>query len=102
MLGPTDVLYAVMPLFHVHGLLSVLSTLFSGGLVALPSSSRSECQKNFLLVCVSRYSFFISGSGFQLDLFWHDVAACRATWFTAVPTMHQVLNSTPLVFKSSS
>ena len=57
----------VMPLFHIHGLIAaVLSTLRSGGEVV--------CSPGF------------SATGF---FGWLD--ACEPTWYTAVPTMHQVI-----------
>jgi acyl-CoA synthetase (AMP-forming)/AMP-acid ligase II len=68
-LSPDDVNLVVMPLFHVHGLLgATLSTLHTGGTVVLPPR-------------------FSAGS------FWQHVAAHRVTWYSAVPTIHQVLLS---------
>lgn len=68
-LGPDDATVAVMPLFHGHGLLAVLiSSLASGGRVLLPERGR-----------------------FSAHTFWDDMRAARATWFTAVPTIHQIL-----------
>jgi oxalate---CoA ligase len=58
-----DVTMCVMPLFHVHGLVAaVLGTLSTGGTVLLPR--------------------------FRPSVFWDDVAAQGATWYTAVPTIH--------------
>jgi acyl-CoA synthetase (AMP-forming)/AMP-acid ligase II len=58
-----DVTMCVMPLFHVHGLVAaVLGTLSTGGTVVLPR--------------------------FRPSAFWDDVASNRATWYTAVPTIH--------------
>lgn len=66
-LGPGDVSHCVMPLFHVHGLVaSTLSTLASGGTVIVPPR-------------------------FSAGAFWADTVAHGATWFSAVPTIHQVL-----------
>jgi acyl-CoA synthetase (AMP-forming)/AMP-acid ligase II len=66
-LGPDDISLTVMPLFHVHGLLaSTLSTLFTGGTVVVPSR-------------------------FNPLSFWRTVRDTRATWYSAVPTMHQLL-----------
>jgi len=66
-LGPEDVSLTVMPLFHVHGLVaSVLSTMYSGGTVVVPSR-------------------------FNPLSFWRTVRESRATWYSAVPTMHQLL-----------
>ena len=66
-LGPSDRALCVMPLFHVHGLVGVLlSTLASGGAVVLPSR-------------------FSAGS------FWTDARANQATWYSAAPTIHQIL-----------
>ena len=66
-LTPDDVSLAVMPLFHVHGLVgSVLSTFASGGSVVVPP-------------------------GFNRHAFWGQVRACRATWYSAVPSIHQML-----------
>src|SRR5712692_7347376 len=66
-LTPADVSLCVMPLFHVHGLVaSTLATLRSGGTVVVPPR-------------------------FSASAFWPAVTAHRATWYTAVPTIHQVL-----------
>jgi acyl-CoA synthetase (AMP-forming)/AMP-acid ligase II len=66
-LTPDDVSLIVMPLFHVHGLLgATLSTLNSGGAVVIPSR-------------------------FSASAFWPVQRATRATWYSAVPTVHQVL-----------
>ncbi len=57
----------VMPLFHVHGLIgATLSTLASGGAVIVPPR-------------------------FSASDFWELARAHRATWYSAVPTIHQVL-----------
>jgi acyl-CoA synthetase (AMP-forming)/AMP-acid ligase II len=66
-LGPQDVSYCVMPLFHVHGLVaSTLATLHSGGTVVVPPK-------------------------FSASRFWSDVQTHGATWYSAVPTIHHVL-----------
>jgi len=66
-LSPDDVALTVMPLFHVHGLIaSILSTLFTGGTIVVPSR-------------------------FNPLSFWRTVRDYRATWYSAVPTMHQLL-----------
>jgi acyl-CoA synthetase (AMP-forming)/AMP-acid ligase II len=68
-LGPDDATVAVMPLFHGHGLIAaLLSTLASGGAVLLPARGR-----------------------FSAHTFDDDLHAAHATWFTAVPTIHQIL-----------
>jgi acyl-CoA synthetase (AMP-forming)/AMP-acid ligase II len=68
-LGPQDATVAVMPLYHGHGLIAaLLSTLASGGAVLLPAGGR-----------------------FSAHTFWDDIAAVGATWYTAVPTIHQIL-----------
>src|SRR5271165_6010621 len=68
-LGPEDATVAVMPLFHGHGLFAVLlASLASGGCVLLPERGR-----------------------FSAHTFWDDVRAAAATWFSAVPTIHQIL-----------
>jgi acyl-CoA synthetase (AMP-forming)/AMP-acid ligase II len=62
-----DVSFCVMPLFHVHGLVaSVLATLSSGGTIVLPGK-------------------------FNPMRFWPVLAEYRATWYSAVPSIHQVL-----------
>ena len=68
-LGPDDATVAVMPLFHGHGLIAtLLSTLTSGGAVLVPARGK-----------------------FSAHTFTDDVDAAHATWFTAVPTIHQIL-----------
>ncbi|MEV6105633.1 FadD7 family fatty acid--CoA ligase [Streptomyces sp. NPDC051940] len=68
-LGPRDATVAVMPFFHGHGLFAtLLATLASGGCVLLPAAGR-----------------------FSAAAFWDDLRAARATWFTAVPTIHETL-----------
>jgi len=66
-LGPGDVAICVMPLFHVHGLLaSTLATLSTGGTVILPAR-------------------------FNPLSFWRVARDFGMTWFSAVPTIHQLL-----------
>src|SRR6202035_3447729 len=66
-LSPDDVSLCIMPLFHVHGLIgSVMSTLLSGGTVVVPTK-------------------------FNALSFWRTVGEHRVTWYSGVPTMHQVL-----------
>ena len=66
-LTPDDVAMVVMPLFHVHGLIGVaLSTLSTGGSIMVPSR-------------------------FSASRFWHEQSATGATWYSAVPTIHQIL-----------
>ncbi|MCV7199221.1 FadD7 family fatty acid--CoA ligase [Mycobacterium angelicum] len=68
-LGPRDATVAVMPLYHGHGLVAaLLSSLASGGEVLLPARGR-----------------------FSAHTFWDDIEAVGATWYTAVPTIHQIL-----------
>ena len=68
-LTPDDVSLCVMPLFHVHGLVaSTLSTLLSGGTVAVPAR-------------------------FNALSFWRTVKDTGATWYSAVPTIHNLLLS---------
>jgi acyl-CoA synthetase (AMP-forming)/AMP-acid ligase II len=67
LLSPNDVSMCVMPLFHVHGLTaSVLSTFLSGGTVVIPAK-------------------------FNPLSFWRIVRDYRVSWYSAVPTMHQLL-----------
>ncbi len=68
-LTPDDATLLVMPLFHGHGLIAgLLATLASGGAAYLPSGGR-----------------------FHASRFWPEMATARATWYTAVPTIHQIL-----------
>ena len=71
-LGPADVSYCAMPLFHVHGLVgSTLSQLAAGGAVVTPRR-------------------------FAPGRFADQCRAHGATWFSAGPTFHQaVLERTP-------
>src|SRR6204780_4234388 len=66
-LSPDDVSLCIMPLFHVHGLIgSVMATLLSGGTVVVPTK-------------------------FNALSFWRTVREHRVTWYSGVPTMHQLL-----------
>ena len=68
-LSDQDRALCIMPLFHVHGIVaSMLSTLISGGTVICPA-------------------------GFNALEFWKILAAFKPTWYSAVPTMHQLLLS---------
>lgn len=68
-LSPADRTVLVMPLFHVHGLMAAtLTTLATGGCVIIPP-----------------------GGKFSAKAFWPSVITGAATWYTAVPTMHQIL-----------
>lgn len=66
-LNGEDRALCVMPLFHIHGIVaSLLSTLATGGAVICPV-------------------------GFDGLKFWNWVEQFRPTWYSAVPTMHQLL-----------
>ncbi|KAH8730223.1 hypothetical protein GQ44DRAFT_701029 [Phaeosphaeriaceae sp. PMI808] len=71
-LSPKDRTMLVMPLFHVHGLLAgFLAPLSSGGSVIVPLK-------------------------FSASIFWKDFAEHKANWYTAVPTIHQILLKNPI------
>ena len=66
-LTPDDIAMVVMPLFHVHGLIGVsLSTLSTGGSLVVPPR-------------------------FSASRFWGEQKDSGATWYSAVPTIHQIL-----------
>lgn len=68
-LSPDDATLLVMPLFHGHGLIGgLLATLASGGAAYMPSGGRFSASK-----------------------FWTEMAGIHATWYSAVPTIHQIL-----------
>lgn len=68
-LSSSDATVITLPLFHVHGLVAgLLSSLISGASVVLPAAGR-----------------------FSASSFWTDMRTYRATWYTAVPTIHQIL-----------
>ena len=68
-LSQEDVGLCVMPLFHVHGLLTpVLSTLATHGTVIIPPR-------------------------FSARNFWPTIKEYGVTWYSAVPTIHQILLS---------
>lgn len=70
-LSPQDRTMLVMPLFHVHGLLAgFLAPLASGG------------------------SVIVSGA-FSASTFWQNFTTHKANWYTAVPTIHQILLKSP-------
>lgn len=65
----SDSTVIVLPLFHVHGLLAgLLSSLGAGAAVTLPAAGR-----------------------FSATTFWQDMKKYNATWYTAVPTIHQII-----------
>jgi len=66
-LTPADRSLVVLPLFHGHGLIgAALSTLASGGAVIVPHR-------------------------FSASRFWQSFRQHGATWYSAVPTIHQIL-----------
>ena len=66
-LGPPDVSFCVMPLFHVHGLIaSTFATLSTGGTVIVPRR-------------------------FTPHRFWPQAREHRATWLSAGPTLHRMI-----------
>src|ERR1700756_386346 len=66
-LSDEDVSLCIMPLFHIHGLIgSAMSTLLSGGTLVVPTK-------------------------FNALSFWRTVGLYRVTWYSGVPTMHQLL-----------
>src|ERR1700720_2959565 len=66
-LSEDDVSLCIMPLFHIHGLIgSTMATLLSGGAVVVPTK-------------------------FNALSFWRTVAEHKVTWYSGVPTMHQLL-----------
>ena len=66
-LSPDDTSLIVMPMFHVHGLIgAVFSTLYTGGTVVMPPR-------------------------FSASSFWNQRREYDATWYSAVPTIHQIL-----------
>ncbi|KAL5568000.1 hypothetical protein UlMin_024575 [Ulmus minor] len=68
-LTESDSTIIVLPLFHVHGLLAgLLSSLGAGAAVTLPAAGR-----------------------FSASTFWSDMIKHNATWYTAVPTIHQII-----------
>lgn len=68
-LNDSDSTVIVLPLFHVHGLMAgLLSSLAAGAAVALPAAGR-----------------------FSASTFWADMVQYNATWYTAVPTIHQII-----------
>jgi acyl-CoA synthetase (AMP-forming)/AMP-acid ligase II len=66
-LGPADVSFSVMPLFHIHGLVaSTFAALGTGGTVIAPRR-------------------------FTPHRFWPQAREHRATWLSAGPTLHQMI-----------
>ena len=66
-LTANDVNLCLMPLFHIHGLVGcLLSTFASGGTLVCPA-------------------------GFNALEFWKLVENYRPTWYSAAPTMHQMI-----------
>ncbi len=66
-LTPADVSLCLMPLFHVHGLMaSCMATLLTGGTVVIPAR-------------------------FNPLAFWRTVRDYGVTWYSAVPSIHQLI-----------
>src|SRR3984885_10241751 len=66
-LSEEDVSLCIMPLFHIHGLIgSTMATLLSGGTVVVPPK-------------------------FNALSFWPTVREHAVTWYSGVPTMHQLV-----------
>jgi acyl-CoA synthetase (AMP-forming)/AMP-acid ligase II len=66
-LGPADVSFCIMPLFHVHGLVaSTFAALAAGGSVIVPRR-------------------------FTPQRFWPQAREHAATWLSAGPTLHQMI-----------
>src|SRR5258707_1865585 len=66
-LGPADVSFCAMPLFHVHGLIaSTFAALAAGGSVIVPRR-------------------------FTPQRFWRHAREHGATWLSAGPTLHQMI-----------
>ena len=66
-LGPADVSFCVMPLFHIHGLVaSTFAALRAGGAVITPRR-------------------------FTANRFWPQAREHGATWLSAGPTLHQMI-----------
>ena len=66
-LSEDDVSLCIMPLFHIHGLIaSTMATLLTGGAVVVPTK-------------------------FNALSFWWTVREHHVTWYSGVPTMHQLL-----------
>jgi acyl-CoA synthetase (AMP-forming)/AMP-acid ligase II len=66
-LGPDDVSFCVMPLFHIHGIVaSTFAALSAGGAVIAPRR-------------------------FTPVRFWPQARDYRATWLSAGPTLHQMI-----------
>lgn len=67
-LAADDVALCVMPLFHIHGLMaSTMATFSAGG------------------------TLVITAGGFDAMTFWPAAREHGATWYSAVPTIHQML-----------
>ncbi|PLW54771.1 hypothetical protein PCANC_03675 [Puccinia coronata f. sp. avenae] len=70
-LSSNDRSFLVMPLFHVHGLLAgLLAPLAASGSCVIPPR-------------------------FAARTFWSEFALSKANWYTAVPTIHQILLRLP-------
>lgn len=68
-LADSDTTLCLMPLFHIHGLVGcLLATLASGGILVCPN-------------------------GFNALEFWKWVESYQPTWYSAAPTMHQMILS---------
>jgi len=65
-LSKTDKCLDVMPLFHIHGIITAMSSLCCGGGIVLPMK-------------------------FDINNFWDWLKDFHPTWYTAGPTIHQAI-----------
>ena len=66
-LTPADRCLNVMPLFHIHGLMAAMLASLSAG------------------------ASVITSPGFDAFKFFNWIDECKPSWYTAVPTMHQLV-----------
>ena len=67
-LKTTDKCFNIMPLFHIHGLIAgLLAPFYKGGTAIIPPN------------------------GFNALTFFKNLNEMKPTWYTAVPTMHQII-----------
>ena len=99
-LTPVDRSLIVMPLFHVHGLIGYTHfpahsrrrrSLTARTHRTHTPHTRHRTRRCLLSTLYSGGSVVIQPGKFSATTFWRDFLSNECTWYSAVPTIHQIL-----------